>query len=480
MKSPLFIGRDEQKAIFTDALNSDRSEFIVVYGRRRVGKTYLIKNVLGKRIDFEMTGIQNGDLSDQLENFAEKLQEFSGSDSFEKPKSWMNAFSQLKKYLSSTKSNRKKILFLDELPWIDSHKSKFLGMLGHFWNDWAIYNNIVLVVCGSAASWMIKNVLNHKGGLHNRATQYIPLQPFTLSETERFLKAKKIKVNRYQVVQLYMALGGIPYYLELLKPNQSIPQNIDRLCFDTNGFLRDEFDRLFKSLFDKAENHITVVKALAKKWKGLTRNEISAATGLSNGGSLTRILDELEKSAFIQIHYPYEKKKKGTLYRLIDNYSLFYLKLISQRSLRNQKNVFLKIFSNQKFQVWSGYAFENTCFIHHQQITQGLGIASISHEFSSFQFIGNNTYPGIQIDLLIDRADGVINLCEIKFSNGEYRLTPSYKSQLRERAITFSDLTKNRKSIFITLMTTYGLVKQEEHLDVIQNVLTLDHLFKPL
>ncbi len=479
MKSPLFIGRDEQKAIFKEALNSEKSEFVVVYGRRRVGKTYLIKNVLRNNIDFEMTGIQRGDRGDQLENFSEKLEEFSGDENLKKPTSWLKAFSQLKKYLSSKNKNKKKILFFDELPWIDTHKSKFLSMLGHFWNDWAIYNHVVLVVCGSAASWMIKNVLNDKGGLHNRTTQYIPLQPFTLFETERFLKAKKIKVNRYQVVQLYMALGGIPYYLELLKPDQSIPQNIDRLCFDANGFLRDEFDRLFKSLFDKAENHITVVKALAEKWKGLTRKEIATATGLSNSGGLTRILDELEKSAFIQIHYPYGKKKKGSLYRLIDNYSLFYLKLIAQRNLRNQKNVFLKIFSNQTFRVWSGYAFENTCFVHHQQIANGLGITSILHEFSSFQFIGNETYAGLQIDLLIDRADGVINLCEIKFTNGTYKLTSAYKSKLRERVNTFSEITKNRKSIYLTLITTYGLNNQDSHLDVIQNVLTLDDLFKP-
>ena len=478
MKASNVIGRIDEKKLFKEVLHSSKSEFVVVYGRRRVGKTFLIKNVLGKQINFEMTGIQNGDLKDQLQNFKNKLVEFSGQENIQKPKSWMEAFSLLKKYFSKHNEKKKKVIFLDELPWIDTHKSKFLGMLGHFWNDWALYNNVLLVVCGSAASWMIKNVLNNKGGLHNRATQYMPLQPFTLRETEQFLKAKNIKASRYQVVQLYMTLGGIPYYLDLLKPSESIPQNIDRLCFDVNGFLRGEFGRLYKSLFEKAENHIAVVKALASKWKGLSRNEIADLTGLNNGGSLTRILDELEKSAFIQTYYPFGKKKKGSLYRLTDNFSLFYLKLIAKKGLNNQKGVFLKLFTNQKFKIWSGYAFENTCFIHYRQIAKGLGISSIFHEFSSFQFKGNDTYNGIQIDLLIDRADDIINLCEIKFSNADYKLSGNYKKSLRERASIFVEITKSRKSIFTTLITTYGLMNENNHLDIIQNVLTLNDLFE--
>lgn len=477
MNSSLIIGREKQKKLFEEALSSSKSEFMVVYGRRRVGKTFLIKNSLGNRINFEMTGIQNGDLNDQLQNFANKLFEFSDKE-IKRPKSWMEAFFFLKRYLSTIQSEDKKVIFLDELPWIDTHKSKFLGMLGHFWNDWAIYNNVFLVVCGSAASWMIKNVLNNKGSLHNRATQYMPLQPFSLQETEQFLHQRNIKANRYQVVQLYMVLGGIPYYLDLLKPSESIPQNIDRLCFDINGFLRFEFERLYKSLFEKAENHIMVVKALALKWKGLNRKEIVALTKLKDGGSLTRILEELERSAFIQRYTPFEKKKQGSLYRLTDNFSLFYLKLMAQKGLNNQKDVFLKLFIDPKFRVWCGYAFENTCFIHYRQIAKALGISAIFHEFSSFQFKGNETYRGIQVDLLIDRADGVINLCEVKFSNNDYKLTPSYKKNLRERAGTFASITQTRKSIFTTLITTYGLSNAQTHLDVIQNVLTLDDLFE--
>lgn len=475
----MLVGRVEQKNILTDALSSKRSELVVVYGRRRVGKTFLIKQVLGKHLDFEMTGIQEGNLKDQLENFGDKLSEF-GYDGMPiaRPTSWKSAFTLLKQYLLSKKSKKKKVLFLDELPWIATRRSKFLGMLGHFWNDWAAYNNVLLVVCGSAASWMINKVLNNKGSLHNRITQYIPLQPFTLSETAQFLQAKKIKANPYQIIQLYMALGGIPYYLEMLRPSQSIPQNIDRLCFDELGFLRGEFDRIYISLFDKAENHISVVKALASKWKGLSRNEIAKLSGLQNGGSLTRILGELEKSAFIKTWLPFGNKKKGTLYRLTDNFSLFYLKLMTKRNLSNQKGIFLKLFTKPEYQVWSGYAFENICLIHQQQIAKALGIEYIIHEFSSFLFLGNEDYAGIQIDLLIDRADGIINLCELKFSNSDYRLTSAYKRTLQERTETFSAITNSRKSVLTTLVTTYGLKQADEHLDTIQNVITMEDLFE--
>lgn len=476
----MLIGREEEKTILKESLSSSKSEFVVVYGRRRVGKTFLIKQVLGQQIDFEMTGTQEGNLKDQLENFSDKLSEFGyGGVKLAQPKDWKAAFSLLKVYLSSKKGKKKKVIFLDELPWIATRKSKFLGMLGHFWNDWAAYNNVLLVVCGSAASWMIKKVLNNKGGLHNRATQYIPLQPFTLAETDLFLKSKKVIANKYQVVQLYMALGGIPYYLEMLRPSESIPQNIDRLCFNSLGFLKDEFNRIYTSLFDKAENHISIVKALASKWKGLTRNEIALESGLGNGGSLTRILEELEKSAFIKKWYPFEKKRKGALYRLTDNFSLFYLKLISKRNLQDQKGVFLKLFTKPEYRVWCGYSFENICLIHHRQIAKALGIEYILHEFSSLHFVGDENYPGIQIDLLVDRADGVINLCEMKFSNAEYRLTTAYKKSLRERASIFSAVTKSSKSILTTLVTTYGLTNSKDHMDVVQNVLTMEDLFQP-
>ncbi len=474
----MLIGRKKEVAILNDSLNSGKSEMIVVYGRRRVGKTFLIKQVLNEKIDFDMTGVKGGSLKDQLEIFTEKLSEKGfGTLVDEKPKSWLKAFSLLKRYLKEKKGDERKVIFLDELSWIATPKSKFLGMLGHFWNDWALYNNVFLILCGSAASWMIDKVINDKGGLHNRATQYLPIQPFTLNETEQFFKARKIKANHYEMVQTYMAFGGIPFYLDLLKPQESIPQNIDRLCFDDSGFLKNEFGRVFQSLFDKPESHIAVVKALGTKWKGLTRQEVAKVTKLPNGGGLTRTLNELEKSAFIKTYYPFGKKKKGKLYRLTDNFALFHLRFISNKKLSNQRGIFLKLFKQADFKTWTGYAFENICMTHLPQIAKALRIEYILHEFSSFRFKGNESMKGIQIDLLVEREDRVINLFEIKFSNSEYRLTPEYKKKLEERSEIFAQITKTKKSIFTALITTYGLENKADQSDVVQHVLTFDDLF---
>ena len=474
----MLIGRENEIKIFKHSLSSRKSDMILVYGRRRVGKTFMIKKVLDRKIDFEMTGIQKGYLKDQLKNFAQKLSEYAYDGlEIKPPKNWMEAFQMVKNYLSK-KKKKKKVIFLDELPWMASHRSKFIPMLGHFWNDWAVHNNVLLVVCGSAASWMIDNVLNNKGSLHNRITEYISLQPFTLYETELYLKHKKIKANRYQILQLYMVCGGIPFYLDLMKPDQSIAQNIDRLCFSPNGFLVDEFERVFHSLFDKADNHISIIKALATKWTGISREEIVKSSGLSNGGGLTRILAELEKSAFIQSYQPYNKKKKTTLYRLIDNYSLFNLQFVEKHKLSKQKNTFLQIFNTPKYNVWTGYSFENICLIHHYQLSKALGISQIQHSFSSYRYRGDDSTRGMQIDLLIDRADGIINLCEMKFSSTKYKLNSTDRNKWNERANNFTKVTKTHKTIFTILVTTYGLYNPKEQTDTVQNIVTIDDLFE--
>lgn len=474
----MIIGRKKEISILNESLNSSKSEMIVVYGRRRVGKTFLIKHALGEKIDFEMTGVKGGSFQDQLEIFTEKLSEKGfGTLADEKPKSWLKAFSLLKRYLKERKGKGRKVIFLDELSWIATPKSKFLGMLGHFWNDWALYNNVFLILCGSAASWMIDKVINDKGGLHNRATQYLPIRPFTLNETEQFFKARKMKANRYEITQAYMVLGGIPFYLDLLKSKESIPQNIDRLCFDDSGFLKNEFDRVFQSLFDKPENHIAIVKALGAKWKGLTRQELAKATKIPNGGGLTRILNELEKSAFIKTYYPFGKKKKGKLFRLTDNFALFHLRFIANKKLSNQRGVFLKLFKQSDFKAWTGYAFENICMTHLHQIAKALRIEYILHEFTSFRFVGNEKLKGIQIDLLVEREDRVINLFEIKFSNKAYRLAPDYKLKLEERSETFAKVTKTKKSIFTAIITTFGLENKADQSDVVQHVITFEDLF---
>ncbi len=473
------IGRDTETQVLKNALRSDKSEMIAVIGRRRVGKTFLIRQSYRGKIDFELTGIQNRPRSEQLQNFASKLAEFTGAQrAFRAPDSWLEAFRDLKVLLVSKKTRRKRIIFFDELPWLATPKSGFLEAMGHFWNDWASINNIIFVICGSAASWMIRRVVNHKGSLHNRITQRIDLAPFTLAEVEKYLTKKGGNYSRYDITQLYIMLGGIPHYLDHVNTSESIAQNCDRLFFAPNGILRHEFENLYASLYDKPKAHLSVITALASKWKGLTRDELIMKSKLSDGGRVTRVLQELEAGSFISQVSSFGSIKKNRLYRLCDPFTLFYLKFVSKRS-SSHKPVFISLINTSKWRSWAGYAFENLCFDHIRQIETALGVYTIYTAISSFQVVGNDEQQGAQIDLLIDRADGVINLCEIKFHDSEFVVSKSYAKSLRSKRTIFRDVTRTRKTVIITMVTPYGIKPNQHSGGVVQNDVTIDDLFKP-
>jgi len=474
--TPTFIGRAEEKEILRDALASQEAEMIAVIGRRRVGKTFLIKTVYHKDIVFDITGIQNGELNDQLEMFRDRLVECSQNALvIPRPKNWFEAFKLLKQYLQALSNTKKQVVFFDELPWLATHKSKFIQAFGYFWNSWGWQQNLVVVICGSAASWMIQKVVNNTGGLYNRITRRIYLLPFTLSETEAYLKAKRLTFTRYQIAQLYMALGGIPHYLKEVKKGKSAVQNINDICFSRNGLLRDEFLRLYPSLFLHADKHIKVIRALAKKREGLTRQEIIKYTKLTDGGGITAVLEELVHSGFITPYRTFNKKK-GKVYRLTDEYSLFYLKFIEGKELEGA-DIWQHLSQTQLYKTWSGYAFENMCLKHIPQIKRALGIAGIYSLSSSFYQKGTVSEKGIQIDLLIDRNDHVINLFEIKFYNKECTITKAGAAMLRQKRARFEVLSKTRKQISWVFISTYGLKENEYSMDIIDKSLTLTDLF---
>lgn len=468
------IGRNEEIREMQSLLESSKPEFLAVYGRRRVGKTYLIRNTFRQHIVFQMTGFADATTAEQLSNYWSALKAVSPTIKYDAPPTnWMQAFEWLREYLQSIKG-RKKIIFLDELPWIDTPRSKFIQALGHFWNAWASdQNDIILVVCGSAASWMINKLINDRGGLHNRVTRRIRLDPFTLKETEAFLRHKHIEYDRYQTIQLYMSLGGIPYYLNELKSGRSVSQEIDRLCFSPKGSLVGEYNNLYRSLFRHADTHIAIVEALAKKNKGLTRDEIIMQSGLSNGGYITKVLAELEESGFITIVYPFGKRVKNALYRLTDQFTLFHLKFMQDRRGRGE-GAWLSRLDSPSWRAWSGYAFENVCFQHIYQLKKALGISGIYTETSSWQ----SRDEGAQIDLLIDRRDHVISVCEIKFSKDPYVITKGYKAELEKKLSAFRMETGTRKTVFLEFVTTMGLVSNQHALGLVQNAVTMDALFE--
>jgi len=471
----IIIGRTEEIVSLNGAYTSEKSEFLAITGRRRVGKTYLINAHFEKEMTFHFSGILNAPLQQQLQNFNYHLGKYFGElPAVSTPKNWLDAFITLTKYLNKSRKKGKKVIFIDELPWLDTHKSNFVAALDWFWNTWAVDKNVLLIVCGSATSWMIRKIVNNRGGLHNRLTKRIHLQPFTLKETIDFLAYRKVKLSTYQITQLYMAMGGIPHYLNEIQPTESAMQAIDRICFQKNGLLANEFENLYQALFKNADIHLKIVFALAKTLKGLSRNELIAATNLKDGGAISAVLEELSWCNFIHISNGYGKTKKDSLYRLTDEFSLFYLQFMYKKN-----NIdWLKLSSTSKWKSWAGYAFENVCFKHLSAIKKSLGIDGVFTQFYSFQSKGSKTNEGTQIDLLIERNDGIIHLCEIKFYETTFAISKDYAQRLEQKIRVFKSETKTTKVIFPTMITSYGTSPNQYYIGLIQQEITLEDLTK--
>lgn len=461
-------------------MQSPKAEMISVIGRRRVGKTFLVKSVYQEKIDFEITGIQHATRREQLRNFMLQISKYSGgSFPLTEPKDWLEAFYLLSKFLELKKKPGKMIVFLDELPWLATHKSGFLKGLSWFWNSWATNQPIVVVICGSAASWMIKNVVHNKGGLHNRITKRIYLKPFGLAETERFFKAKNLNFDRYQILHLYMAMGGVPHYLDEIETGKSAAQNIDAICFSENGLLWDEFPKLYASLFENSEVHVRIIRALAGKQKGLTRSEIVVNSRLPEGGGASTVIGELLHSGFISTYQPFGKKKKDTLYRLTDEFSLFYLQFM-ENNRQEGAGIWQQLSKTQAYLTWAGYAFENICLKHIPQIKKALGISGVYSTASSFFKKGNEEEEGIQFDLLMDRNDHVINICEIKFYGAEVTIDKAMAMDYRNKMAAFKEATRTSKQVFLTMITTFGVKQNQYSLGLVDASLTMDDLFAGL
>lgn len=470
----MIIGRKEEQQILHSAVQSENSEFVAVYGRRRVGKTYLIRETFGYKFTFQHTGLAKGNTKEQLFSFAISLRD-AGYDDCPIPKSWLEAFSLLSAYLKNS-ADEKKIVFLDELPWMDTPRSNFISAFEHFWNGWAsARKDIVLIICGSATSWIINKVINDHGGLHNRVTKQIALQPFTLKECEMFAQSKGLEMSRYQLAECYMVFGGIPYYWSLLEKGLSLAQNIDKIIFAKNGKLSNEFNQLYASLFKSPEQYIDIVTALGKKKVGMTREEIIAATDKYSNGALSKVLDELEYCGFIRKYNGFDKKSKQAIYQLIDNYTLFYFKFIQQNE-NNDEHFWSASIDSAMHRAWSGLAFERLCMAHTQQIKAALGIAGVLSNVYSWRKEADETSDGAQIDLLIDRKDQVINLCEMKYSLSEYIIDAEYEQKLRNKKSVFIDTTNTRKAVHLTMVTTFG-IKANAHSGIVQNEITLEDLF---
>ena len=474
------IARVAAQATLEEAYRSDRPALVSVVGRRRVGKTFLVRETYGDRLAFTTTGIANATLRLQLANFALQLQQtFAPRSEPRVFRTWLSALAALSEHLdeSFARNEDSRVVFLDELPWLASVKSGFLQAFSWFWNSWAVSRRIVVVICGSAASWMIQKVVRDKGSLHNRITHRITLRPFTLPEFGQFLDSRGITDDPYQRLQLYMALGGVAFYLDLLSPGRSAEQNLQDLLFAEDAKLRGEFDVLYHSLFTQADRHIAVVRALSAKQVGLTRSDLTALIPLNSGGGLTKVLDELELSGFVGASKPFAAKKKQTLYQLIDEYSVFYLKFVE--GTEAGANVFSKITRSPSYRSWAGFAFERACLRNVAQITKALGISGIAVTASSYTAKADEDNAGLQIDLLLDRSDRSITIVEAKFSDDVYELTKKYAAELKEKVRLFKRHTRTKKQVFLALVTTYGMKRSPHAVGLIDQVVTMEDLFRP-
>ncbi len=449
------IGRTEEIKAIRAAYESDHSEFVAVYGRRRVGKTFLVNEVFNYQFAFHAAGIEDGSRKMQLAAFRESLKR-QGHPKCPRLTSWISAFAELATMLEGLSTGRK-VVFLDELPWFDTPCSGFLKAFEHFWNEWATSRkDILLVICGSATTWIVNKILRSRGGLHNRVTRQIPLAPFTLKECEAFAEYKNLGFDRRQVMECYMAFGGVAYYWSILQEGQSAAQNIDRLFFGVADEMRNEFARLFSSLFKSSTRHVEIVRLLGRKKIGMTRDEIIESLGEKSSGDVSQCLEELVQCGFLVNTHPIRRKKKGSVYRLVDPYVLFYFRFV-ETWRGNDKMHWTHNYHAPAVNSWRGEAFERVCLLHADQIKKAIGIQGIESNVFSWRWRSPDAGErGVQVDMLIDRADGIVDLCEIKYCEDRYLLDKEEDEKIRHRAEVFRRESGERKAVQTVLIVSNG------------------------
>lgn len=474
MKNTL-IAREQECARLQKCLESDRSELITIYGRRRIGKTFLVDEFFNQQYDFTCVGVHRGNKAVQLRNFAKQLKRAMGEKTAQKFTDWMDAFDALEDYLETLPSDRKKVVFIDEMPWMDTGKADFVMALENFWNGWAARRrDILMIATGSASSWMVENIEDNQGGLHDRGTCKLHLKQFTLKETEEYLRSRGCRWDRYQIMQCYMVMGGVPYYLSLLDVKQSIDQNIDRLFFEEKAELKSEFDNLYSALFKYSERYISIVKMLYDNRSGLTREEINKLY-IYPDDNLTKIIRNLVQCDFIKETVQYKKGERSIIYRLTDFFTIFYFKFLKENLIGNetwwQQNML-----GAQVMSWSGLAFERICESHIHQLKRALGISGVATEVSIWRKLKDQTSKGAQIDLIIRRADRMIHLCEMKFSTSKFAISNSYEQDLLERQAIFVETEKIEEAVVHTFVTTYG-VKDGTHKSIVHSEVTMEDLY---
>lgn len=483
MNTTNIIGRKRELETIDRLYRSDKSEFLAIYGRRRVGKSYLVDEAFRDELAFSVVGTfkkcEDGEETiykkTQLRHFYRSLLDYGLDDSYQEPENWLDAFDLLKKLLISN-DRRRKVIFIDELPWLAGPKSsELIEELGYFWNSWAAkQRDVFLIVCGSATSWMLDNVIRDYGGLHGRLTEKIYLAPFSLAETGAYYRSKGFHMSDYEIALSYMAIGGIPYYMDRMRADRTLNQNINEFYF-RNVTIDQEFRDIYTGLFQSAERYIDIVSSLAGKFYGMTRNELLENTKLKGGGTFTRMMDNLQECGIVRSFSRYGKQRKETIYQLCDFFTLFYLNFVGHKKQRTDWTSFQR---SHEYESWSGRTFELLCSRHIDRIRDALRIKSVGQDYcwSGQTPDGRN----VQVDMVIPSPDERTDyLCEMKFSESRYFVTADYEKNLLDKLDAFRN-SKNHKpshSLLLVMVTTMGL-GNSAHNHIVNAELTLADLFR--
>ena len=480
-----FVARKEELLTLKTEFSKKESSFIAIYGRRRIGKTELINHFLSQQdgVLFSVTGAYDVGLKAHLANFSNKLALVFGCTE-EKFTSWDKAFWALQNELRNSQlpEGGKISIFIDELPWLAEMKDNgFKGALSLFWNDFASKrDDIFLVVCGSATAWIIRHIIDDYGSLSNRITTQIHLDVFTLSESKIFLEQQGHKgLSHKTVVDYYMVLGGVAHYLTLLNKDLSFVQNINRLFFAKNGILRTEYNRLFRSLFKNHQVHEKIVDSLSIGWSGQSLAELGKRKGLTKGAALSNALKELEASNLLVKRYRYGQKKRDVLYSIRDPFIYFYnkwIKSVSQLDFISNPNYFLAVYKSQSYKSWCGFAFENIAHQHILAIKKALGIAGVITK-NHYWRANNTVSKGAQIDILLERADDVINIIECKYHNTPFTINKRYAAELENKETIFIENTGFNGSVQIVMLSSAGLKENAYSQSILSRSLDLGIFF---
>jgi hypothetical protein len=412
----MFVGRKNELRMLNDAYRSGKDELVVLYGRRRIGKSSLVKRFAEKKkAYYEFEALEGETTPGQINHFLQQLKKQIDDPILDSVRfaNWEQVFTYLTEKVINRKSKVKKILFLDELPWMAAGRIRLVSLLKYYWDNHWKSKHVMLILCGSVASFMVKKVL-HSNALYGRTTIEILLKGFSPEEAARLLSKKR---SREETLNYQLVFGGVPKYLEQINTSQSFNKNMNTLCFSPHGIMLKEVERIFYSQFREPRTYLKIINLLKNGIFSLS--EISSKTKIPSGGGLKQYLKNLERAEMIRSYIPFDRSgnSKFKKYTLADEFLVFFFKYMGPNLRVIKESSSRRLFetlTQNSFDSWLGFAFERFCLKH-------AGLLALVMDFADDILLASPYFKKnderFQIDLLYQRADRVITVCEIKHQN---------------------------------------------------------------